>query len=248
MTKRFNLLLLVAAVILALLSTVAIMRKLHSLQASQPGANTLTSVVVVTHALGPHQVVTPANIALQSVAATAVEPGAERVLVAVAGHYTTSSWYPGQQVVAGMVASSTSPSAFPLSIPKGDVASTIADDPVTGVDHLISPGDRVDVLVSLSSANGGPMVLTVIQNILVLQADFHPTDLGVSGPATPALTGGSSTTPVDTLTVAVTPAQAERLEYAYSFGQLHVTLRNPADKQTQRLTTITPANFQGKQP
>lgn len=239
MTRRANLFFLFVALILALITSVVVMKELTRWRTAH--AAKTASIVVVVKGVGAHQVVPADAVALRSIPISALESGSVQSLAEVVGHFTATAWFAGQQVVAPMVLSDYQKAAFPLSIPAGERAFTIANDPVTGVDHLISKGDRVDVLVTYSDKQeNGPIVSTLLQNIEVLYVDNPPalqqTSSAVassqSGTTSSSGAGGQGSSPVDTLTLAVTPKQAEALQFASSFGRIHIVLRRPSNSSS----------------
>lgn len=232
MTKRANLFFLLIALVLALLTTLVVVKQLTRWKTAH--AQKTASVVVVVKGVPAHQIVSADAVAIKKVPVDAIESGDMTSLQQVVGHYTSSAWFPGQQVLSAMVLSNEQKAAFPLTIPQGYRAFTVANDPVSGVDHLISKGDRVDVLVTYSdSKEKGPIVSTLLQNVLVLYADNAPT-ISQTGTAVASSQSGNSSnaqspSSADTLTLAVTPTQAEALQFATSFGRIHIDLRDPSD-------------------
>jgi pilus assembly protein CpaB len=105
-------------------------------------------------------------------------------------------------------------------IEPGMRAMTISARGATGgmFGGLLRPGDRVDVLHTPSRAGpGGSVTITLLQNVVVLAVG---TD-----------TGGGSAAGMrsSTVTVSVTPEQAQLIVHAGTEGPLDVVLRNPDD-------------------
>jgi len=93
-------------------------------------------------------------------------------------------------------------------------------------DGLLRPGDRVDVLLTLSDEQ--PIrTATLLQNLLVLTVG---SDLGSAEDA-----HGSTPRAGEGATLSVTPAQAEVLAKAEGQGRLRLSLRNPQDLVTDVL-------------
>jgi pilus assembly protein CpaB len=107
------------------------------------------------------------------------------------------------------------------------LAVTIKTDEVTGVAGFINPGDRVDVLVELPAPEGqGEHISKIIlQNIKVLSKGqiFDPT----APKDKPQV--------VNTVTLEVTPEQAEALNLATFQGKIRLALRNQLN-QAQFMT------------
>jgi len=106
-------------------------------------------------------------------------------------------------------------------IPPGMRAVSIRVDQVVGVSGFVLPGMRVDVLLTGSPPSGeGKVTVTVLQNIQVLSAGqaIEPDARGHAMNAT-------------TVTLLVTPQQAEILTLAANEGRVQLVLRNGTDQQ-----------------
>ncbi len=106
-------------------------------------------------------------------------------------------------------------------IPKGMRAVTIRVNDVAGVAGFVLPGMRVDVLVTGRPPDNdeGTVTITVLQNILVLSAGQT---------IQPDAEGRAINAP--TVTLLVTPEQAETLTLAASEGRVQLVLRNGSDQ------------------
>jgi len=105
-------------------------------------------------------------------------------------------------------------------------------DKVIGVSGYIKPGSRVDVLVTLSKTGegGNPITKIVLENILVLAVGSEMEKTGKE----------EKPTPVDVITLEVTPEEAEKLALSATEGKLQMALRNSSDmaEVNTRGTTI----------
>ncbi len=119
----------------------------------------------------------------------------------------------------------------PTNIRTGGVAAVVTPkkraiavkvDKVIGVAGFIHPNNRVDVLVTLNpeKARTG-MTKTVLENILVLAA----------GPEFEAKGKEEKQSPVDVVTLEVTPEEAEKLALAATEGRILLVLRNFSDTE-----------------
>ncbi len=99
-------------------------------------------------------------------------------------------------------------------------------DKVVGVSGFIHPGNRVDVLVTLSRSDrqNEPTTKIVLENILVLATG---TELEKSGKQ-------EKPAQVDVITLEVTPEEGEKLALAATEGKLQLALRNYSDTGQQR--------------
>jgi pilus assembly protein CpaB len=129
-------------------------------------------------------------------------------------------------------------------VPKGMRAFTIQTPTVaSGVAGFILPGNKVDVLLTLSSdgKTGGGMTTTLLQNIEILSVN--------------QLLDAPSEHKVDpnrlqSVTLLVTPDQAAKLDLGQNRGQLHLSLRNPEDGKPAKTTpaTLTDLQFYQEKP
>ncbi len=145
----------------------------------------------------------------------------------VVGKFATVDIWPEQMIFAGQVVSDKAGNELPYRIPEGCRAITVAVNPVSGVAGHIKPGHYVDVLVSykVSDRQDEFRVVTLLQNVLVLAvgSDMQKKD-GVQ------LT--------ESITLAVTPAQAQSVMLAESLGRLKLTLRGAGDGSKAALSGV----------
>lgn len=105
------------------------------------------------------------------------------------------------------------------SIPEGMRAASVRVTDDSAVSGFVLPGMRVDVLVTGRPGNGGDTVTrTVLQNIVVLSAG-----------ATIQADARGQAVNAPTVTLLVSPDQAETLTLAGNEGRIKLVLRNGAD-------------------
>jgi pilus assembly protein CpaB len=132
-------------------------------------------------------------------------------------------------------------------IPKGMRAYSVkVPDVAQGVAGFILPGNRVDVLLSIgeiagSNDTGGGSTTTLLQNVEILAVDQKmdaPTDNKVDAKE------------LRTVTLLVTPQQANLLDLGQNKGTLHLDLRNLEDKQAAwtQPATLTDLRFRQEKP
>jgi pilus assembly protein CpaB len=110
---------------------------------------------------------------------------------------------------------------MPTLIEEGKRALSLQVDDVSGVAGFIVPGTRVDMLLTMPDPNDAqkqPTTRAILQNITALASG---TQLQKDPQGNPM--------PVPTLTVLVTPEQAETLALASNQGRLQMALRNQLD-------------------
>jgi pilus assembly protein CpaB len=130
----------------------------------------------------------------------------------------------------------------PVNVKSGGLAAVVAPnkramgvkvDKVVGVSGFIHPGNRVDVLVSLPKSDNVPVSITkvVLENIPVLAVGVD-VEQGAGKK--------EKASPVDVITLEVTPEEGEKLALAAVEGKLQLALRGYADTEDveTRGTTI----------
>jgi pilus assembly protein CpaB len=186
----------------------------------------LEKVVAARVTVPAYTVVTAEMLELVSLPAMAVHPDAVRDPEEIIGGVTRAELIGGEQVLAERVDVDLERAHFACRVPEGMRAVAIPVDAVSGVAGYISPGDRVDVLVSYKGGEG-TVTSTAMQDIMVLAA----------GPGYREREGGGPEV-VETLTLAVTPAQAQEIAFYTLECSFHITLRFPADRETRPLGTF----------
>jgi pilus assembly protein CpaB len=119
------------------------------------------------------------------------------------------------------------------SVPDGHLAVSVLDDPVRGVSGFVKPGDMVAV-ISTFEVKQGDITTAVTKIVLprarVLGIDQNLTSVEPTTTAQPqgnALMGSTASTGqelVNTVTLAVSPKDAERLVFADDEGELRLAL------------------------
>ena len=104
----------------------------------------------------------------------------------------------------------------------GKRAIAVKGDKVIGLSGLIRPGNRVDVLVTLTDPrNKREVTKLVLQDVPVLATGEELSE-----------NGDGETSPVDVYTLEVTPEEGEKLSLAAVEGRLQFALRNATDMET----------------
>ncbi len=121
-------------------------------------------------------------------------------------------------------------------IPKGMRAVSVKVDLVSGGGGLILPGDRVDVVVFLTqaTARGIPETATrtVLQDIRVFAVNDE-FDLDTENADKRSITNAK------TVSLLVTPIQAQKVMLAGEMGRIRLVLRSPEDDEQMDLASAT---------
>lgn len=225
---------LVLAVVFGLITVGATYYYINSLESKGAEPVDLTEVVVAVDTIPEHVKITEEMLATASIPTEAVHPEAVLQIDKIIGGVTNSEIVKGEQVLSSRVATDSSSSSLSYSVPENMRAITLPMTEVSGVGGYIEPGDRIDILVSYTDVEINPMkvVYTQLQNIEVLAE-------GPSSVVTEDQQNGVATS----ITVMVTPAQAEVLAFANINGTFQFTLRNPVDNAKVDLQQFGTENF-----
>ena len=111
----------------------------------------------------------------------------------------------------------------------GTRAIAVKGDKVIGISGFINPGNRVDVIVTVTDPSSNKMKAKIIlEDLLVLATG---TEIQKNEKGEPM--------PVDVYTLEVTPEQAEKLALASTQGRLQLALRNLTDSEDVHTEGVT---------
>lgn len=147
----------------------------------------------------------------------------------VIGRGVMADLYQGEPILENRLAPAGSGGGLAATIRRGMRACAVKVDEVVGVAGFVTPGMRVDVVISgnppgMPNPTEGPHVKTLLQNIEVLSAG---TDIQKDTEGKPQQ--------VHVVNLLVTPEQAETLSLASSETHIQLVLRNPTDTQVAEL-------------
>jgi pilus assembly protein CpaB len=162
----------------------------------------------------------------------AVTGGAVRSLEQLGGRVAAVDIVPGEQLLAARwVGQGEATGGRLLAIPEGHQAVSIALDPTRQVSGFVTPGDRVSVVVSLSLPKGGRSQRTsrfLLQDVQVLAvgATAQPNPAAQEG----RRVGQGRNQSLSAVTIAVQPADVERVVFAAENGSLYLSLLPPGQR------------------
>lgn len=194
---------------------------------------------IVGHRLGnPHQQITRVVAAARDIKLGNVLGKSDLTTVAIEGPLpqgailnpaeaigrgVVSNLYLGEPILESRLAAPGSGGGLAATIPEGMRACAVKVDEVVGVAGFVTPGMRVDVLITgtppeAPNSRAGSQVRTLLQNIEVLSAG---TDIQKDSEGKPKN--------VQVVNLLVTPDQAEALSLASNQTKIQLVLRNPLD-------------------
>jgi pilus assembly protein CpaB len=207
----------VLALALGFFASVYVYKNLQSKTGSGIGSG--VDVIVAADDLQVGARVEERDIKIIKIPGADLPPGAPRRRADVLGHGVIVPISKGEFILPNRLAGENAGSGLPSLIPPGMRAVSVRVNEVVSVAGFVTPGTRVDVLLTGTPGTGGEQqTTTVLQNVAVL-ASGHTLER--------TATGEAQTTAV--ITLLVSPDDAQRLTLASSEGHIQLALRNPLD-------------------
>ncbi len=223
MDRRF-LSVLAISLIFALLVSAAFYQLARAGRSHGNAKQELRDVVVATRPLGVGITLKGSDVHLVKLPSTAFPKGGFARIEDVLDRPVISNILAEEPVLDGRLAAKGSGIGLAPVIPVGMRAVTVRVNDVVGVAGFVLPGMWVDVLVTGRPPESPQMVTTTcLQDILVLSAGTTM-QADAKGQAMPS----------PTVTLLVSPPQAEKLTLASSDGRIQLVLRNSGDQRIEK--------------
>ncbi|HGS5186825.1 TPA: Flp pilus assembly protein CpaB [Vibrio parahaemolyticus] len=173
-------------------------------------------VVVATMELEPGTILDEKHLTTKLMEVDWIDDETLKVPEQALGRIVANTIYAGELVNPNRLAQPGEGATLAALIPENKRAVTIRVNDVIGVAGFLLPGNKVDVLNTVSYGKGKQATtLTVLKNINVLAVDQT------------AKTNDNKPVIVRAVTLEVTPKEAEKLLSANSKGEIQLALRNP---------------------
>jgi pilus assembly protein CpaB len=186
-----------------------------------------TNVVVAKVIIPARSIVTVEQIELKAVPLEALSKDTAQKIEDVVGSITKSEILDGESINLNRLVRKGESIGLSFVIPQGMRAITIAMNEVIGVAGFIKAGEKVDIVgIVQSKTENTSIAWTVLQAVEVLAVSQ---DMGT--PANDPKNNNNTTSKVNeakvgtSVTLAVTPLQAEKVALAEEKGSLRLTLR-----------------------
>lgn len=233
---------LVLALVLGLLAAkVARDLVLRQRRAGANGGNWV-KVAIARRDLPPGHALGEQDLSLGTVAAEHMPQGAFRTTPEILGRILTTPMVKNQPVLESLLAPQGAGAGLQALIPAGMRGLTIEVNEFSGMAGLLQPNCRVDVISTFHDSQlNEPVTRTVVQNVPVVAVGKR-LEAGKGPDAAPA----------KSVTLLVTPKQAETLELACSAGtgavRTRLVLRGPADSTASASEGMSLAQVLGRTP
>jgi pilus assembly protein CpaB len=222
---------------------------IHTLWSQGPGGmgTDLVSVVVAAADVPRGATLTSTHLKIRDCPKDMVPAGAFARTEDVLERVLFTPLVKDEPVLEGKLATKGAGRGMAALIPRGMRAFTIQTPNVaSGVGGFILPGNKVDVLLTVSTLHaddktGGGSTTTLLQNVEILAVDQR-----VHAPADNKV----DVKELRSVTLLVTPDQATKLDLGQNKGTLHLSLRNPEDSQPAdtRPATLADLRFHQEKP
>ena len=184
-------------------------------------------LVVAKSPLGPGQELTAGDLELVPFASKVPLVGSVSDTSSLVGRVAVTPMTPGQPVLESMLAPQGTAAGLQALIPRGMRAITIDITESTGLAGLVSPGCRVDIVTTALNQEKADRSLghSIVQNAVVLAVGQK-----VGSSRADADKDGAQAT--HTVTLLVSPHDADAIDVANNSSRLRLTLRGSGDTES----------------
>lgn len=162
------------------------------------------------------------KLALQPVASDYLQANYQTSTDALSGSVATQRIYPGEQIVADKFGAKVDTPVSALSIPKGMVAISVSLSDTARVAGFIDPGTKVAIFLNSSDPENGTYARLLLPEVQVIAVGSTATTQTTT--TTPEGTQTVEQLPSTLMTLAVDQADAEKVLFAQSNGELAFAL------------------------
>jgi len=219
-----------AGLVALLLSLKYLNDQRNQIEAEAAGHHKMVTVVVAKEDMPRGAVVQPAAFAtnqvpVEYVPSSAIDPKHFRLAV---GQKLAVPLRHGEPLLVMHLESTAQ--VFSASLQNGNRAITTEVDEVNSISGLLRPSDHIDLMVTAhgTKANAREITFPLMTNVEVL----------ATGQVTRKAEGNAGRRTYTTITLSVSPTDAERIVVAKSSGKLTAVLRNPQDAEASAIKAM----------
>jgi pilus assembly protein CpaB len=209
------------------------------LSSLRPPSGEQRAVLIASQDIAPRERITDAMFTKQMRPTNSLEPGAIADPTQAVGSLALITIPAGSQLTASEIGTNVA-FALPVRLQPGMRAVSIPVDRVKDVSGLIQPGDRVDVIAIPPAKSSGPppKAVTIFRAVRVLSVGTSLEN--------PSATPSPAEQDAATVTLEVTPGQADLLAWADANATLRLALRSPREApHTEPVEELTLAGSSG---
>ncbi|MCL6634262.1 MAG: Flp pilus assembly protein CpaB [Peptococcaceae bacterium] len=233
-----NKIILMLAVIVGLAAAGGIYLYLEDLKKTYVLSGDFVKVVTARQRIPAKTQITAQMIEMKDIPANYINERAAVDTGEVIGKIARSEILPGEQVLRDKLAKDRDSSdGLSFTLPPGRRAVTVAVNEVSGLAGLVRPGDRVDVLGTFDLQGAVGQEKASITSLLIQNVDVLSVDQSTS-PAAGNNQDGKKAAPAHTITLSVTPEQAQPLVLCSEKGSIRLILRPATDQEIVTLPSI----------
>ena len=213
----------------------------------------LTEVVVAAHDIAPGATLGSEDLKVLKIESSAAPANVASNPAALFTRVAKVQIPAGQMVHESLLAEKGVAGGLPGVIAPGYRAMTIEVNEFTGLAGLLEPGNRIDIVARVAEAEGGgQMSRTIVQNVPIIAVGPNLTSQaanasGENEPVAPVLADAPQQAKpmARSITILVTPEDAEKIDLASASNQARVILRASADTETAHVSGATLATLRG---
>lgn len=209
--------------------------------AAQPQTRGLVSVVVAARPLSRGTPLRPDMLKLANFPPDAVPAGAFHNIRELGGDSEKTrvilrALAPNEPVLPAAISGPGGRASLSVSVAPGMRAVSLRSNDVAGVGGFVLPGDRVDVLLTHTTGNdqNSGIAQVLAENVRVLGVD-QVDDQGTDKPVV-----------AKSITVEVTPAEAQGISLGQSVGTVSLSLRAPDDEAMVKRQDLRVSDLAGR--
>lgn len=198
----------------------------------------LAQVVIANRDLEPGQTISEADLQLGSISASNIPRNSFKSTGDLVGRVALQPIVKDQPILEMLLAPEGSLGGPQALVPKDKRIASIEVTEATGVAGLLVPGCRVDVVATFQESGEAQRVTRIIaQNVRVLAVGQR-----ILG----AKREEEDPSRAKTVSLIVSPNEAELISLASELGRLRLLLRGPLDNETQGGAGVTVAELAGR--
>lgn len=233
---------LVVAITLALVAGLVAQRMMSRVNVAQPEDTNFTKVAMVTRDLAPGSSLSIGDVELREIGLDAPPAGTFTTTTELVDRVTTAPLLKGQPILQSLLAPEGTAAGLSALVPKGKRAITVDVNETSGLAGMLLPGAYVDVLATITGGGDeeGSTARTIVQNVKVM---------AVGQRLTPEQKQPGDNQPGEmarSVTLEVTPEQAETIELSAMTSRPRLVLRADGDDKQANTSGITLVDLRGK--